>query len=94
MKKRGFILIWPLLVAPIAAIVTVWLSGPTYTTAPNQGAMVVRFLGLVTWLAFSCLGCLLTPLIMKTKNKEEWIVSIGAGAASIFVFYAISTEMK
>lgn len=94
MKKRGLILIWPLCAAPIAAMLTIWLSGPTYTTAPNQGAMVIRFLGLIAWLVIAGLGCLLVPLTMKTKKTEEWITSIGSGIGSVVIFYAISTGIK
>jgi hypothetical protein len=94
MKKRGFILTWPLWAAPVASTATIWLSGPTYTTAPNQGAMVVRFLGLISWLAIAAIGCLLTPLVMKAKNKEEWVTSITAGIGSVFLFYAISAGAK
>lgn len=71
MKKRGLILIWPILTAPLASVATVLLSGPTYTTAPNQGAMVIRFLGMIAWFIIASVGCLLTPLVINAKNSKN-----------------------
>jgi len=56
--------------------------------------MVVRFLVMLAWLFIACLGGLLTPIAMKSKEKGEWITALSAVVGSIFVFYAISTGMK
>jgi hypothetical protein len=93
-SSANIILIWPLLVAPIAALVTVALSGPTYTTAPNQGAMVVRFLGLLVWLAIGGIGSLMTPLLLKSPTKSDWIAVLSAGLGSTLLFYLICTGMR
>jgi len=89
---RKLILIWPLLVAPIAAFATIALSGPTYTTVPNQGAMVIRLFGLLVWLAVAGIGSLITPLLLKSVTKEERLAVLSAGLGSVVLFYFISSR--
>lgn len=89
MKKSGVALIWPILVAPLAALATLWLSGATYTDAPDQGAMLVRFLALLLWIGVAFLGSVLTPLIVKTKLKRDWLLCLLAGLGSVAIFYFI-----
>lgn len=93
MNKRSVALLWPFWIAPFAALLVVKLSGPTYTDAPNQGAMVLRFLGLIAWFFIASIGTGITLLTIKSKHKIEVTASVCAALASFFVFYAISTRL-
>ena len=94
MQKRGIILLWPLWLAPLAAILAVKLSGPTYTEAPNQDAMVIRFLALFVWFFIATIGAAVTLLSMKPKSKMEYLESGCSVIASLFIFFVISITMK
>lgn len=89
MQKRHLLLLWPLLVAPILAWVTITLSGPAYTTAPNQNAMVIRFFGLLIWLVLAGIGLFVTKLLVKSLTKDEWIAFLSADLSSVLLFYLI-----
>jgi hypothetical protein len=78
----------------LAALVTVAVSGPTYTEAQNQGAMVVRFFGLVAWFFIAVIGSIITLLAIKPKGGREYLTSGCASLASAFLFYAISISIK
>jgi hypothetical protein len=93
-KKRTLVLLWPLLIAPIAGISSTVISGPTYTTAANQDAIVVRGIALITWICFTSIGLLVTLFTLKNKTKREWMVAFSAFFGAIFIFYAINTEMN
>jgi len=82
------------LLAPLAALIAVTVSGPTYTDAPNQGAMVVRFLALVIWFFVVSIGSIVTLLSTKQKRGAEYILFGCAALSSLFLFYAISTSMN
>lgn len=88
MNKRVFLL-WPLVLAPFAALATLWVSGSTFTTAPDQGAMLVRFLALMLWLVVSCVGGIVTAVILKAKKPMDWGVLLLAVIGSVLVFYTI-----
>lgn len=94
MKKRSLILFWPLWLAPLAALLVAELSGPTYTDAPNQSAMIIRGFGLIFWFFIALPGCLFTLLSVKPKEKIEWVGAACAAVASVFVFFVISSSMK
>jgi hypothetical protein len=85
---------WPLLVAPIMAFATISLSGPTYTTDPNQNAMVVRLLGLLAWTVIAAAGSIATLRLLKSTTKEERRGVLAAGIASVVVFYFIGTKRE
>lgn len=94
MNKRAWILIWPLLLAPFAAVATVMISGPAYTTAPEQDVMVARLLGVIVWLVIACAGCVGTIMASKSKKKTELFLAILAAAGSILVFHAMVTWIR
>jgi len=47
------------------------LSGPTFTTAPNQDAMVLRFLWLVAFLVLSLLAVKRAKEISEPQDKKR-----------------------
>lgn len=87
MQKRDFILYWPVLLAPGAAMATTWLSGPVYNTAPSE-AMLVRFLALTGWVLVVCVGTPITLIATRRKPLGEWVAAMLAGLGSVFVFFA------
>lgn len=52
-QKIGVMAFAPIWIAPIYSFLVVAMSGPTYTGAPEQGAMVVRFLGCIAFVGLS-----------------------------------------
>jgi hypothetical protein len=53
--------------APLVCII----SGPTYTNAPNQGAMVLRFLWFVAFLVFSILAVKRATNVCEPQDKKR-----------------------
>lgn len=92
--KRSLFLLWPLWLAPFAALLAVKLAGPGYTDAPNQAAMVIRLLGIVAWFLIVSIGTVITLVSIKQKKRTDYLVCGFAAIASCLLYLAISTSMK
>ena len=80
----------PLLVAPVSAWLVTRLSGPEYTTAVNQGALVVRFLWIIVF------PILTIPLVVcarlsapPTLSRATTCIGIAAWLSSCYVNYLV-----
>jgi len=93
-KTRTLVLLWPLLIAPMAGISSTVISGPTYTTAANQDAMLVRGLALIAWICVTSIGVITTLVALKCRKTSEWMIALSAFLGGIFVFYAINAELN
>lgn len=93
MKLRPFLLLWPLLMSAPAAMTTAWLAGPSYTTALNQGSLVIQGLGLMAWVLVALVSAGMTPIVLKMKTVEEWVISSFASLGSVALFHAVCTRM-
>lgn len=89
MKKRDALLLWPLPLAPVLALVTIKVSGPTYTTAVEQGAIVTRFFAMVFWTLGCLVGMGITLLLMPKVKTDELITGLLSALFSAGIFYVM-----
>jgi|GEM_PF-4689286 hypothetical protein len=94
MKKCLIFLFLPVPLAILSALAVMQIFGPTYTTAPNQDAMLFRLL----WTVVFPLPLLVMPrLVYKAAPDRKWLmtlISFVVVMSSSFLNFLILTNMK
>lgn len=81
----------PAFISIVGTSVTIWVSGPTYTTAPNQNAMVIRLIGM---LAISlAIGASLVALCPGVKNRVVPKLAVTACGLLTWIFLIYLTYL-
>lgn len=88
MKRRTLLLVWPLFLAPVLGLASAHATGPVFTDAVNQGAIVMRFFAFVLWSLGSLTAMGVILLCLRKVTSDEVLLGALCALVSIGIFYA------